>query len=162
MQRLSLVITKSGTADRSDSPPGACSTSATDRSGRNAAVAAEQATPAVLNLLPIDSNGVLRDFTCVSASPRAAALLGSAIDDVAGHSLTEIMGSGHQTLELIRACDRVLATRRELLFVLDVATDAYVGRVLHQIAPTQQGLTVTLTRPTAVGPSVGPAQRTSR
>lgn len=162
MQRLSLVISQPGTADRSDSPPGVRSMSATARADWNAAVAAELATPAILKLLPIDANGALRDFTCVSASPRAAALLGCAMDDVAGHTLTEIMGSGQQTLELIRACDRVLATRRDLLFVVDVATDAYVGRVLHQIAPAQQGLTVTLTRPTAVGPTTSSPQPTSR
>jgi hypothetical protein len=162
VQKLSLVVSQLGTADRYDSPPGVRSMNATARSGWNAAVAAELATPAVLKLLPIDSNGALRDFTCVSASPRAAALLGSAIDDVAGHTLIEIMGSGHQTLELIRACDRVLATRRELLFVMDVATDGYAGRLLHQITPWQQGLTVTLTRPTAVGPNTRPAQPPSR
>jgi hypothetical protein len=136
--------------------------SATARSVWNAAVAAEHAAPAILKLLPIGSNGALRDFTCVSASPCAAALLGSAINDVVGHTLTEFMGSGHPTLELIHACSRVLATRREQFFVIDVATDAYVGRLLHQITPTQRGLTVTLTRPTAVGPSTRPPQPASR
>jgi hypothetical protein len=162
VQKLSLVISQLATVDRSDSPPGVCSMSAVARFGWNAAVTLELATPGVIKLLPNDSNGALRDFTCVSASPRAAALLGSAIDDVEGHTLTEIVGSGHQTLELIRACSRVLATRRELLFVVDVATDAYVGRLLHQITPWQQGLTVTLTRPTAVGPNTRPPQSTSR
>lgn len=109
------------------------------------AVAAELAIPGVVEWTPIGINGALRDFRCVAASPRGAALLGSVDGDVIGCRLTEIVGAWRGALELIRVYREAYASGRELTFLGEVPRHDEPCRVLHRVVSNPTGVTVTLT-----------------
>lgn len=111
------------------------------------AVAAELATPGVVELVAVELNGSVLDFCCTSATPRGAALLGSVDGDVVGLTLAEIVGSWRRALELIRAYKGVYVRGIELAFVGEEPCRNYGGRVSHRVVRTPTGLQVVLTCP---------------
>lgn len=111
------------------------------------AVAAELALPGVVILAPVALNGEVVDFCCVSASPRGAALLGSADGDMDGLTLTEVVGPWRRALELIRAYKRVYVGGVESTFLGKEPGRNCAGHVLHHVVRTPTGLTVMLTCP---------------
>lgn len=140
--------------DRSiDSAPPEQALGSSTRARWHAAVAQELEAPGVMALVPVVVHGRVLDFLCVSATPRAAALLGSLSGDVVGLELGEITGAWRSALKLVRAYRHVYLGGIEMTFLAEDRSELCAGRVLHQVVRTPTGLSVTLTCPSSSEPA---------
>lgn len=113
----------------------------------NVAVLAELAEPGRMVLVPVvEPEGRVGDFMWQCASPTVSLLLGCAGEDLAGRTLTQVLGACHLREVLFQTCHQAFLSRSPQTAAVN--GNNWQGRIDAQ--PSSAGMTVAMTSSSAI------------